>query len=52
MYASTLIPVALLGAVVLTIQVIGIARDADWWVITRGTLRGHAERLSRAVNRH
>lgn len=52
MYVTTLIPVALLGAIVITIQIIGIVRDADWWVITRDTARGRAEQAIRSLHRH
>lgn len=39
---------SLVALAMITTSVVSIARDADWWVITRDTVRGHAERLSRA----
>ena len=51
MDAPTLIPLSLLAAVVLITQIVGIIRDADWWVITRDTARGHAEHVARTLRR-
>lgn len=44
--------VALTAATMLAVQIIGIARDTDWWVITRDTARGRAEQVARSIRRN
>lgn len=44
--ASTALLIVL-ALTMITISVVSIARDADWWVITRDTARGHAEHAFR-----
>ena len=49
---AQLAPIVLLGVIALTMisaGVISILRDADWWLVARGTARGRYERLRRAL---
>lgn len=47
-----LVLLALMAATVITMQVVGAARDADWWVILRGLARGRVDQLARLPKRH
>lgn len=47
-----LVLLALMAATVITMQVVGAARDADWWVILRSLARGRVDRLTRSPKRH
>lgn len=40
----TTVLLCLLAATIIVGSLISIARDADWWVITRGEVRGQLER--------
>ncbi len=52
---SQLAALLLLGVIALLMagaQLVSIARDADWWVITRGEVRGRFDRIRRGVKPH
>lgn len=49
---ATTILLSLVALAMITTSVVSIARDADWWVITRGMARGRAERLARTIRRN
>ena len=49
---TTTILLCLIALAMITTRVVSIARDADWWVITRGMARGRAERVGRVLRRH
>lgn len=40
----TTVLLCLLAAAIIVGSLISIARDADWWVITRGEVRGQFDR--------
>lgn len=44
---TTTVLLCLLAAAIITGSLISIARDSDWWVITRGEVRGQVDRLRR-----
>lgn len=52
---TTTVLLCLLAAAIIVGSLISIARDADWWVITRGEARGRMKRFtqpSRGRQRH
>ena len=52
---SQLAALVLLGGIALLMtsaQLVSIARDADWWVITRDAVRGRIDRIRRGVKPH
>ncbi len=49
---TTTVLLCLLAAAIILGSLISIARDADWWVITRGEARGRFDRIRRGVKPH
>lgn len=46
---TTTVLLCLLAAAITLGSLLSIARDADWWVITRGVVRGRFDRFRRRV---
>ncbi len=46
---TTTVLLCLLAAAIIVGSLISIARDADWWVITHGAVRGRIDRFRRRV---
>lgn len=49
---TTTVLLCLLAMAIILGTLVSVARDADWWVITRGEARGRIDRLRRGVKSH